>query len=67
MKLVKARAYLTDEDFGYDRWKADTFSLGRGTHDALILILDPSESPDELLDRLYNIGIRLSTHTEALT
>jgi hypothetical protein len=37
--IFKARAYLTDETVGYDRFVADMYSLGRGTHDALITIL----------------------------
>lgn len=34
----KARAYLTDSEFGYDRWVADMYSLGKGTHDAVIIV-----------------------------
>ena len=35
----KVRAWLTDESFGYDRWKADMYSMGKGTHDAYLLII----------------------------
>lgn len=35
----KASAWLTDESFGYDRWKADMYSMGKGTHDAYLLII----------------------------
>lgn len=38
-KIVRARAYQTDEQFGYDRWKADEYSMGLGTHDCLIIVL----------------------------
>ncbi len=42
-ELVTARAYMTDVDFGYDRWKADEYSMGRGTHDAIIIIFPKGE------------------------
>lgn len=35
----KVRAWLTDESFGYDLWKADMYSMGKGTYDAYLLII----------------------------
>lgn len=39
VEVVKARAWRTEKDFGYDRWRADQYSMGEGTHDALIVVL----------------------------
>ena len=46
-ETVKARAYQTDEQFGYDRWKADEYSMGRGTHDCLIIVLPVKPANDQ--------------------
>lgn len=35
----RARAWLSDESLGYDRWKADMYSLGKGTHESYILVI----------------------------
>jgi len=40
-EVFEASAWKTDEGFGYDRWKADQYSMGKGTHAALIVILGP--------------------------
>lgn len=50
--FLKARAYQTDETFGYDRWVADQYSCGRGVRDAIIVLLPdqpttPTERPEE--------------------
>ena len=41
--VIKAKAYITDRDFGYDRWVADEFSCGKGTNDAFMVILPTNE------------------------
>ncbi len=51
-KIVAVRAWRTDEEFGYDRWKADQYSLGRGTHDGVLVLCEEGESPAVLLARL---------------
>ena len=43
LEVVDACAYQTDETFGYEYWRADQFSCGRGTHEAIILIGQPVE------------------------
>lgn len=43
-EAFQASAYRTDEGFVYDRWVADQYSGGKGTHRALIVILGPRES-----------------------
>lgn len=45
-KVVRAMAYETDEDFGYDRIKADEYSMGRGNIPALILLFADKETRD---------------------
>ena len=40
--IVWARAWKTDEDLGYDRWKADQYSLERGTHDCIMMVFPES-------------------------
>lgn len=37
-KIVKGKALFTDEEFGYDRWKADQYSLGKGSNDCFIVV-----------------------------
>jgi hypothetical protein len=40
--VVRARAWRTDQDFGYDHWRAAEFSCGKGTHEALIVVYEES-------------------------
>ncbi len=40
-EVVTGRAWRTDENFGHDYWMAKEYSLGRGTHNALIVVGDP--------------------------
>ncbi len=49
------RAWHTDEEFGYHRWKADQYSLGRGTHDAVLILCRPGETRAALLARLQPV------------
>ena len=58
MKAIRVRAYRTDRDFGYDRWRGEEYSCGQGTHNAMLIILQADESTQKLLDRLSAIGIR---------
>jgi hypothetical protein len=52
LKIIAVRAWRTDEGFGYDRWKADQYSLGRGTHDAVLIFPSEGESREELTRRV---------------
>ncbi len=35
---LEVRCYQTDEGFGYDRWRGEQFSCGRGTHDGTLIV-----------------------------
>jgi hypothetical protein len=50
-QTFRASAYRTDKEFGYDRWTADEYSGGRGTHVALITILEPRECVNAVGDK----------------
>lgn len=45
--VVKARAWYSDQTFGYDRWLADEYSLGKGTNDCLIVVIPNQETLPE--------------------
>ncbi len=61
VQFLKVAAWRTDEEFGYDRWKADQYSLGKGTHDGVLVLCEAGESRAELMRRLDT----LITHLEA--
>lgn len=44
---VKAMAWLTDEEFGYDHWRAAQFSCGRGIKYSVIHLFESREARDE--------------------
>ena len=68
MHAITVRAYTTDEGFGYDRWRGEEYSCGRGTHDAVLIILAPGESTQTLVDRLYTtLQIREANYAEKCT
>ncbi len=52
VQFLKVAAWRTDEEFGYDRWKADQYSLGKGTHDGVLVLCEAGESRAELAARL---------------
>ena len=43
---IKAMAWITDEEFGYDHWRAAQFSCGRGVKFAAIVIFDTEAERD---------------------
>lgn len=45
-RRVKVRAYLTDEEFGYDHWRAAQFCAPDEAYPALLLIFDTKEQRD---------------------
>ena len=55
MKAIQVRAYRTDQEFGNDHWRGEEYSCGRGTHDAVLIVLQPGESVTGLIERLYNM------------
>ena len=46
--IFRVRAYQTDKEFGYDRWVADQYSLGKGTHEALLIVFKHDEKGTKL-------------------
>ena len=43
---LKAAAWQTDEDFGYDHYRAAEFGCGKGNIPAIILLFDTKEKRD---------------------
>jgi hypothetical protein len=53
-RVVKVSAYLTDETFGYDHWRAAQFSTpGRDRYGALVLF-ETEEERDAFLTREFS-------------
>lgn len=50
-RVVKVGAYMTDEVFGYDHWRAAQFSAPRPTRPALLLIFDTEAERNAAYDR----------------
>lgn len=44
---VKAKAWITDAEFGYDHWRAAEYSCGRGTKFAIIHLFESERARDE--------------------
>ena len=51
MIAVDAMAYMSDQDFGYDRWCASQITCGRGTHEAVILVFKDATEKQAFLQR----------------
>lgn len=51
-KLVKVRAYLTDETFGYEHWRASQFSTPPDSRPAILVIYDSDSERDDALKLL---------------
>lgn len=51
-RIVNVRAGLTDEDFGYDHWRAAQFSSPWRDRDALLIVLEPGEDAAAVRDRI---------------
>ena len=44
---IKAMAWITDEEFGYDHWRAAEFSCGRSTKFAIITLFSSEKERDD--------------------
>jgi hypothetical protein len=51
-RVVKVRAYLTDETFGYDYWAARQFSAPADARYAVLVICDSESERDALAIKL---------------
>lgn len=60
-KFVQVRAYQSDREFGYDRWIGDEYSLGAGTHNAVLVIFEES---DEIKNHVMDIQAALGEPME---
>lgn len=50
--VVKVRAYLTDETFGYDHWRAAQFSAPADARPAVLIICETDGEQAAWLDAL---------------
>ena len=50
--LVKVRAYLTDEVFGYEHWRAGQFATPATSRPAILVIYDSEAERDAALTLL---------------
>jgi len=48
-RVIKAKAWITDEGFGYDHWQASQYSCGRGTDWAVIMLFDGERERDNFI------------------
>lgn len=55
----RAKAWVTDEEFGYDHWRAAEYSCGRGTHFAVIYVFNSQQERDEYLAREIDANIKM--------
>ena len=50
-KIVAVKAYLTDETFGYDHWRAAQFSRPKFDKHAALVLFDSEEARDAFMDK----------------
>lgn len=55
---VKAMAWITDAEFGYDHWRAAEFSCGRGTKFAIISLFDTEKERDDVFSLLVDAEVK---------
>ena len=53
-RAVKVRAYLSDEDFGYEHWHARQFSAPEDAKPALLLVFEMREERDAAYARVVS-------------
>ena len=51
---IKAKAWFTDEEFGYEHWRAAEYSCGRGTRFAIITLFTAEQARDEAYDSMID-------------
>ena len=56
--LVKAMAWFTDEEFGYDHWRAAEYSCGRGTRFAVIHLFESEKARDDFYALMKDAEIK---------
>lgn len=55
MEILKAKAWQTDEHFGYDYWRAAEYSCGLAKRSAVIVLFENDEERDRWLKGLDEI------------
>jgi hypothetical protein len=48
-KAVRVKAYLTDEAFGYDHWRAAQFSAPKFDRHAVLVFFDTPDEADDFI------------------
>ena len=56
---IKAKAWRTDEEFGYEHWRAAEYSLGRGTKYAVIYLFESEQKCDDFLAKARDEQVKL--------
>jgi hypothetical protein len=56
-KVVAVKAYLTDETFGYEHWRAAQFSAPRFDRHATLVLFDTLEERDAFVERHQGQGL----------
>lgn len=56
-KIVQVRAYLTDESFGYEHWRAAQFSAPKHDKYGLLLLFNLESERNEKLEEMKKMSL----------
>ena len=62
--LIKVRAWITDETFGYEHWRAAQFSSGPDSKPACLVLFNSVEERDEYYSRSVDEQIKMEMLTQ---
>lgn len=57
-RIIKVRAYLTDETFGYEHWRAAQFSAPKHDKFGVLILFDTEVERDKFIDKQDEITTR---------